>query len=202
MSVCISLFLTTIVCATGVRLVAGPTKWEGIMTMLIFLLPAVILLFALFLYPSEKLLKKFGDPFDKTNLVTVELEKYEKVVQFIGYIEVVSGLFYACIASWILIAYKFTCTNAIILVLSFLTFSSGYLLIKKTNIGIYLSLFSQAASIINFSTADYIFYFGNIINFTAGLTFSESAFTINIVSIVFFIILVLNIKTKPNKRLQ
>lgn len=199
MSVCISAFLTTIVCATSVRLIAGPTKWEGIVAIFFFLLPIVILLFALFLYFSENLLKKYIKPSESVSLLTVKFERYEKIVGFIGYVEVVSGVVYACITSWILIAYEFTFLNAIIFILSFIIFSSGYLLVRNFKIGVYLSMLSQAASVINISTPDFTYYFGNLINFTAGIKFSESTCAINFVSIIFFIILLLNVKRKPNK---
>jgi hypothetical protein len=65
MSVCISAFVTTIICATGVLLIMGPTKWEGLVAIFLLLLPFVVLLFALFLYLSQKILKKTGLPFDK-----------------------------------------------------------------------------------------------------------------------------------------
>ena len=202
LSVCISLFITTIISASAVRLILGPTQWEGIIAILFFLLPAVILLFAAFIYLAEKLLRKYADPLIKYPRFEIDFESHSKIIAFIGYVEIISGLLFACVSSWILIAYKFTPLNFLILIFSFLIFSSGYLLVKKSKIGIILSIISQAATIVNFITPEYMYYFGNLLNFTIGFIIGNSRISINVVSIVFFVVLLINIKRQPNNSLQ
>lgn len=202
LSVCISLFITTIISASAVRLILGPTLYEGIITILFFLLPVVVLIFATFLYLAEKLLKKYADPLIKYPRIEIDFESHSKIIAFIGYIEIISGLLFACVSSWILIAYKFTPLNLLILLFSFLIFSSGYLLVKKSKIGIILSVISQAATIVNFITPDYMYYFGNLINFTIGFLIGNARISINVVSVVFLIVLLMNIKRQPNNSLQ
>lgn len=198
-SICISAFFTTIFCATGVRLIAGPTKWEGIAALFFLLLPVVILLFALFLFISENLLKKYRNLFRQNLFPTVEIGKYEKFVTFIGYVEVASGVVSGCIASWITIAYKLIFANLIILTLSSFIFLAGLLLLRKFKIGLYLSIIAQLLSVIQFSTPEHTFYFGNLINFTVGIKFIGSTFAVNIVSILFIAVLLLSIKQKPDQ---
>jgi hypothetical protein len=123
-------------------------------------------------------------------------------VAFLGYVEVASGLCCGCIAAWMLIAYKFTLLNIVVLILALFLFISGYLLLRNLRIGVYLSLIAQATTVMNITTPDFSFFFGNLLNFAVSLRFDESTMKINIVSLAFLTILLLNIKRKPNNAMH
>ena len=152
-SIYVSILLTALTLAIGSRLIWGIGAYSQIIGFIVIGLPIVIILFALYYCLAAKVAPKFQPLFLKVERETAEDQNWPKSLNVIGYVEVATGT----LGSSIFIFLLFSSTESIIsyifavIIMSFV-FASGYLLLSRKILGLYLSLISQMLTLVNFSS--------------------------------------------------